>query len=119
MAQTLVNFRMDEDLKQNKVLNLFDSINEIYESLLDLIKSAQASGQEQLIHNDKEGSLYLKIPINFGKFKDINFELKGQEYTLEENYKNLLDVVNDLRKRVKSLEIQNQPGKMLTLHANI
>lgn len=100
-----------EDLKQNKVLNLFDSINEIYESLLDLIKSAQASGQEQLIHNDKEGSLYLKIPINFGKFKDINFELKGQEYTLEEKYKNLLDVVNDLRKRVKTLEIQNQDKK--------
>ena len=45
--------------------------------------------------------------------------MKGQEYTLEENYKNLLDVVNDLRKRVKSLEIQNQPGKMSTLHENI
>ena len=29
---------------------------------------------------------------------------------MEEKYKNLLDVVNDLRKRVKSLEIQNQSG---------
>ena len=36
--------------------------------------------------------------------------MKAQEYSLEEKYKNLLDVVNDLRKRVKSLEIQNQPG---------
>jgi len=92
-----------EELKQSQVLNLFKSINEIYESLLSSIKSAQSSGQEQLIHIDLlKGSLNLKISINF---KDLYFELKEQE-------KNLLDAVNDLRKRVKSLEIQNQPGMM-------
>jgi len=92
-----------EELKQSQVLNLFKSINEIYESLLSSIKSAQSSGQEQLIHIDLlKGSLNLKISINF---KDLYFELKEQE-------KNLLDVVNDLRKRVKSLEIQNQTGMM-------
>ena len=90
-----------EELKQSQVLNLFKSINEIYESLLSSIKSAQ--GQEQLIHIDLlKGSLNLKISINF---KDLYFELKEQE-------KNLLDAVNDLRKRVKSLEIQNQTGMM-------
>jgi len=90
-----------EELKQSQVLNLFKSINEIYESFLSSIKSAQ--GQEQLIHIDLlKGSLNLKISINF---KDLYFELKEQE-------KNLLDVVNDLRKRVKSLEIQNQTGMM-------
>lgn len=51
--------------------------------------------------------------------KDIYFELKKQEYSLEEKYKNLLDVVNDLKKRVKSLEIQNQFGMMSTSHGNI
>jgi len=99
-----------EELKQSQVLNSFNSINEIYESLLGSIKSVKASGQEQLIHIDlSKGFLNLKIPINL---KDIYFELKAQEYSLEEKYKNLLDVVNDLRKRVKSLEIQNQPGMM-------
>jgi len=64
----------------------------------------------QVIHIDlSKGSLNLKISINL---KDIYFELKAQEYSLEEKYKNLLDVVKDLRKRVKSLEIQNQPGMM-------
>ena len=100
-----------EELKQNKVLNLFNSISEIYESLLGFIKNSQTSGQEQLIYIDKEKTLNLKIPINFGKIEEIYFELKGQEYTLEEKYKNLLDVVNDLRKRVKTLEIQNQDKK--------
>jgi len=99
-----------EELKQSQVLNLFNSINEIYESFLGSIKSAQSSGQEQLIHIDlSKGFLNLKISINC---KDIYFELKAQEYSLEEKYKNLLDVVNDLRQRVKSLEIQNQPGMM-------
>ena len=82
-----------EELKQSQVLNLFNSINEIYESLLGSIKSVQASGQEQLIHIDLlKGSLNLKIPINF---KDLYFELKAQEYSLE--YINLSDVDNDLR----------------------
>jgi len=99
-----------EELKQSQVLNLFKSIDEICESLLCFIKSAQASGKEKLIYIDNlKGSLNLKIPINL---KDIYFEMKAQEYSLEEKYKNLLDVVNDLRKRVKSLEIQNQPGMM-------
>ena len=48
--------------------------------------------------------LNLKIPINLGKIEEIYFELKGQEYTLEEKYKNILDVVNDLKKRIKLLE---------------
>ena len=43
--------------------------------------------------------LNLKIPINLGKIEEIYFELKGQEYTLEEKYKNILDVVNDLKKK--------------------
>jgi hypothetical protein len=48
-----------EELKQNKVLNLFNSISEIYESLLGFIKNSQSSGQEQLIYIEKEGSLNL------------------------------------------------------------
>lgn len=96
-----------EDLKQNKVLNLFNSMNEIYESILGFIKNSQLSEQKRLIYIDNEGSINLKIPINLGKIEEIYFELKGQEYTLEEKYKNLLDIVNDLRKRVKNLENQN------------
>jgi hypothetical protein len=107
-----------EELKQIKVLNLFNSISEIYESLLSLIKSSQSSGQEQLIYIEKEEILNLKIPINLGKIEEIYFELKGHEYTLEEKYKNLLDVVNDLRKRVKILEIQNQDKKEIKTENN-
>ena len=89
-----------EELKQNKVLNLFNSINEIYESILGFIKNTK----DQLIYIEKDGMLNLKIPINLGKIEEIYFELKGQEYTLEEKYKNILDVVNDLKKRIKLLE---------------
>jgi len=89
-----------EELKQNKVLNLFNSINEIYESILGFIKNTK----DQLIYIEKDGMLNLKIPINLGKIEEINFELKGQEYTLEEKYKYILDVVNDLKKRIKLLE---------------
>ena len=46
--------------------------------------------------------LNLKIPINLGKIEEIYFELKGQEYTLEEKYKNILDIVNDLKKRINA-----------------
>ena len=81
-----------EELKQNKVLNLFNSINEIYESILGFIKNTK----DQLIYIEKDGMLNLKIPINLGKIEEIYLELKGQEYTLEEKYKNILDVVNDL-----------------------
>ena len=88
------------ELKQNKVLNLFNSINEIYESILGFIKNTK----DQLIYIEKDGMLNLKIPINLGKIEEIYFELKGQEYTLEEKYKNILDVVNDLKKRIKLLE---------------
>jgi len=89
-----------EELKQNKVLNLFNSINEIYESILGFIKNTK----DQLIYIEKDGMLNLKIPINLGKIEEIYFELKGQEYTLEEKYKYILDVVNDLKKRIKLLE---------------
>ena len=108
-----------EELKQNRILNLFNSINEIYESILGFIKNNNESSENnQLIYIEKEGSLNLKIPINLGKIEEIYFELKAQEYTIEEKYKNLLDIVNDLRKRVKNLEMQNKENKEITAEKN-
>ena len=94
-----------EELKQNRILNLFSSINEIYESILGIIKTKnnQSLENNQLIYIEKEGSFNLKIPINLGKIEEIYFELKAQEYTIEEKYKNLLDIVTDLRIRVKNM----------------
>ena len=111
-----------EELKQNRILNLFSSISEIYESILSIIKTNnnknETSERNQLIYIEKEGSLNLKIPINLGKIEEIYFELKAQEYTIEEKYKNLLDIVQDLRKRVKNLEIQCQGNKGITSEKN-
>ena len=58
-------------------------------------KNNQSLENNQLIYIEKEGCLNLKIPINFGKIEEIYFELKAQEYTIEEKYKNLLDIVTD------------------------
>ena len=109
-----------EELKQNRILNLFSSINEIYESILGIIKTKnnQSLENNQLIYIEKEGSFNLKIPINLGKIEEIYFELKAQEYTIEEKYKNLLDIVTDLRKRVKNLEMQCQGNKEINSEKN-
>ena len=64
-----------EELKQNRILNLFSSINEIYESILGIIKTKnnQSLENNQLIYIEKEGSFNLKIPINLGKIEEIYF----------------------------------------------
>ena len=67
-----------EKLKLNKFLSKYDSIDEIYEELINQL----SQNNPKLIEN--EDNIFINIPIGLTKYKEIVFELNKQNKSIKE-----------------------------------
>jgi hypothetical protein len=88
-----------EKLKLNKFLSIYDSIDEIYEEIMNEI----SKNNPILIEN--ENNILIKIPIGLTKYKEIVFELNKQTKSVKEICRDLYDIVCDLKKQINKIEI--------------
>jgi methyl-accepting chemotaxis protein len=88
-----------EKLKLNKFLSIYDSIDEIYEEIMNEIS------KNNLILIENENNILIKIPIGLTKYKEIVFELNKQTKSVKEICRDLYDIVCDLKKQINKIEI--------------
>ena len=98
------NFTLNE-LKYYKYLSLLDTLDEIYDELIDKIEKKPPKIIE------KNNSLKLSIDTGHTKFKEINIYLNQKEKSIIEKYNELYSIVNELQEKEK---IQDEKIKILT-----
>ena len=96
--------------EENKLFKSFEDIDDMYENLVDMFKE-----KEKISVSEEKNDLILSIPINFGKNKEIIFKLNKEPNTSEEKISFLLknleekdNLINNLTKKINSLEEQNK-----------
>jgi len=95
-----------KDLKENKYLSLFDSVNEIYEEIVNIIKSKL---EEVKVKEDKN-VLILNIPIGGFKIKEILLNLYEKEKDEKEQINELYNIVYNLKQ--ENNDLKNNQSKL-------
>ena len=93
------NFSL-EDLKGNKYLSLLDTINEIYEEIISIIKNK--INEIKLI--ERKNQIEINIPLAGIRIKEINFILNEKEKNEKEKINELYDIISNLKKENKELK---------------
>ena len=93
------NFSL-EDLKANKYLSLLDTINEIYEEIISIIKNK--INEIKLI--EKKNQIEINIPLAGIRIKEIIFILNEKEKNEKEKINELYDIISNLKKENKELK---------------
>ena len=111
-----------EKLRTNAIFFGYDNIYEIYEAIKDYIKiNANQKQSIDSIIKENENSLLLTIPLSLGKFKEIKFELIGENISHKEVNGNLNDRINNIEKLVEKQNniIEEQNKKIETQNIEI
>ncbi len=93
------NFSL-EDLKNNKYLSLFDSINDIYEEIISIIN--KNIKEVKLI--EEKGKIIINIPIGGKKMKPILLNLKEKEKNEKQQINELYNIIYNLKKENDDLK---------------
>lgn len=93
-------FLLDE-LKKNKYLLMCDTIDEIYDELVNLLKK----NKTKILENINEISII--IPLESLKIKEIIFILTENTKKDEENVKCLVSVISEMKKEINQLKETN------------
>ena len=97
-----------EKLKLNKFLSIYDSVDEIYEELMNEI----SKNNPTLIEN--QDNIIINIPIGLTKFKEIVFVLYKQTKSVKDICGDLYDIVFELKNQINKIEIdKNEKIKSL------
>ena len=96
--------------KISKLLSLYDSLNEVFSEISNYIDTNNQLNKKCII-NKNSNILSLTIPTTSNKFKDISFEMKEVEKTVDEKYDNLIKIINELNIKVNKFENENQELK--------
>ena len=110
----LMNYKTEKNFgslkEENKLFKSFEDIDDLFENLVDMFKE-----KEKILISEEKNELILIIPINFGKNKEIIFKLNKEPNTNEEKISFLLknleekdNIINNLTKKINSLEEQNK-----------
>ena len=99
-----------ESLKKIKLLSLFDSLNEIFSEIANYIDTTTQLNKKCII-KQKNNILSIIIPTTSNKFKEITFEMKEIEKTIDEKYDNLIEIITELNLKVNRFENENQELK--------
>ena len=110
----LMNYKTEKNFgslkEENKLFRSFEDIDDLFENLVDMFKE-----KEKILISEEKNELILIIPINFGKNKEIIFKLNKEPNTSEEKISFLLknleekdNLINNLTKKINSLEEQNK-----------
>jgi len=97
-----------EIIKKNKFFLMFDSLNEIYDELIDLMNNNNPNIKED------SNKLLISIPLSIAKIKEIILEINEKEKPDKEKIKELYEMINNLEliynNQIKELDnkIQNQ-----------
>lgn len=82
-------------LKENKFLSICDSIGDIYDELNLLLS------KNNTVIKENEKQIFVIIPTEHIKYKEINFTLKSKEKTDKEKIDNLYMIISNLQKENK------------------
>ena len=106
----------------SKLFSIYDNINEIFESIKDIILNSKINKKyPDIIIRDKEE--YFVINVNFGKYKCIEFPLNSepQKNIVKIDYKILNEIEDDMKifdsfvdtyeKKIKNLKNKNKQLK--------
>ena len=93
------NFSLEE-LKSNRYLSLFDTINEIYEEITTIIK--QKINEVKLI--EKKNQIEINIPLAGARIREIILILNEKEKNEKEKINELYDIISNLKKENKELK---------------
>ena len=88
-----------EKLKLNKFLSIYDSVDEIYEEIINEL----SKNNPILVEN--EDNIIINIPIGLTKFKEIVFVLNKQTKSVKDICGDLYDIVFDLKNQINKIEI--------------
>ena len=99
-----------ESLKQIKLFYLYDSLNEIFSEISNYIETNKQLNKKCTI-NKNNNILSVVIPTNSNKFKEISFEMKEIEKSVDEKYDNLILIINKLNIKVDKIENENREWK--------
>jgi len=88
-----------EKLKLNKFLSIYDSLDEIYEEIINEL----SKNNPILVEN--EDNIIINIPIGLTKFKEIVFVLSKQTKSVKDICGDLYDLVFDLKNQINKIEI--------------
>ena len=97
------DFSLNE-LKDNKYLCLFDSIDDIYEEIINIIK--QKLNEIKIIEKTK--LIIINIPTGSFKIKEIKLYLNEKEINEKEQIKELINSINKLKQENNDLKINQK-----------
>ncbi len=101
-----------EKLKEFKIFNYYETIEEILEELFPLINNQKV----KLIEEKKKIALIIELPFN--KIKEITFSLKEKEKDDKEKISDLYTIINNQKNEINDLkkdnaELKNQMQKII------
>jgi len=88
-----------EKLKLNKFLSIYDSLDEIYEEIINEL----SKNNPILVEN--EDNIIINIPIGLTKFKEIVFVLNKQTKSVKDICGDLYDIIFELKNQINKIEI--------------
>ena len=96
-----------KDLKENKYLSLFDSIDEIYDEIINFISTKSS----EIKIKEEQNIIIINIPIGGLKIKEILLTLNEKEKDEKQQINDLFNIIynlkqenNDLKTNIKNLE---------------
>ena len=89
-----------DELKQNKYLGICESIDEIYEELIRLMKKNQFEIIEQT------NQIYISIPVEYVKVKEILFVVNEITKNDSEKINELFSIISNMKKEMKEFKEQ-------------
>ena len=93
------NFSLN-DLKENKYLSLLDSIDDIYDEIINLINTKL----KEIKINEEKNKIILTIPIGGRKIKDILLILNEKERDEKQQINELFNIISILKKENNELK---------------
>ena len=89
-----------DELKQNKYLGICESIDEIYEELIRLMKKNQFEIIEQT------NQIYISIPVEYVKVKEILFVVNEITKNDSEKINELFSIISNMKQEIKEFKEQ-------------
>ena len=100
-----------ELIHKHKIFSCFANITEVFLNISEIIK------KEKISITENEKNLEIKLPINFGLIKEINFELEKDNLSNEENIEilkqNLKKQNNNIQVLTKEINLLKKENKIL------
>ena len=113
-----------EEMKKEKIYLIYDSLDEIIEMILcNLENNKKLNINSKII--EETNKIILKIPVNFGKIKELNFEMDKIENSIDEKIGTIFEKSKEENKRTKDeitelkLKISNDEKEIEKLKSKI